>query len=195
MYQFKAVSRKQFESLKNVKYYFNSRIQPIYGDQTSALEKISMSMDRKCWLLQENGKDVGLLVHKNKLNNEYGLKDAFEIKTLFVVNPEINSGKRVATRLLHKVCKEALKSRAKAISVTASSEKPEVVQFFLKNGFVVKKKFHGLFKKDSDEYLLVHDSPLQLLFFVVLKLFLKTRKLSKIPLGNSAISLSRNSFQ
>ena len=142
-----------------VKKYFNEVIKPLYGDQMYALKQIGKSIDRKCELFYEDDEEVGMLVYKTFLSDEYvnfGIEKALEIKTLFVVNAEKNSNKNIATMLLKRVLKVALKKGAKALFVTASSGKPEMKEFFLKRGFQIAKIFKNRYVKGLDEYLFIY---------------------------------------
>lgn len=181
MYKFlEATDREVFIRIGE---YFKNKIEILYGNQDSALQKIHQGTDRKCLLLRYRDEDIGLLVYKTKLNEEHKIKKAFEIKTLFVINPEKYSGRKIATRLLLKACQEALKRRAKHIFVTACSERPEVLGFFLKRGFQVKKCLTDYHKNGSVEFLLVNNSPILLFFTLIAKLLISHRSelLSSTP--------------
>ncbi|MCC5832536.1 MAG: hypothetical protein JJU12_05790 [Chlamydiales bacterium] len=185
MYNF--LDAKDQDVFNRVRNYFKEKIEILYGNQDSALIKIAQGSDRKCLLLSYSGEDVGLLAYKKELNHEYGLRQAFEIKTLFVINPEKNSGRKIATHLLFKASVEALKKHAKYIFVTASSQRPEVIQFFLKRGFKIKKSLLHYHDNDSTEFLLVHNSPALLFFNLTKKLSCTLKSSSK---AISSISLS-----
>lgn len=96
--------------------FFNHDIAPLYGDQKKALKKIFDGKDRTCEVLTsaDDQEELGIIVHKDALTDEFselGFDHAFEIKTLVVINPERNSGKRVASHLLHRIGKKRLTLR------------------------------------------------------------------------------------
>lgn len=94
-----------------VRQWFHAVIEPLYGCQESALEKINAGVDRTCELIF-NAFDtllttpLGILVYKNELHSEfeelYNLQYAFEIKTLFVNDAEHNSGRGIGTALFER---------------------------------------------------------------------------------------------
>jgi hypothetical protein len=80
--KFKKVCKRS-SAFFSVKKYFNEVIKPLYGDQIYALKQIGKSIDRKCELFYENDEEVGMLVYKTLLTNEYaemGIEKALEIK-------------------------------------------------------------------------------------------------------------------
>ena len=164
-FKFKLINQKD-PIFSHIKLYFEKMIQPYYGNQSKALKKIGKSNGRNCEVLFREGKEIGLLVYKTKLNNEFtalDIEDSFEIKTLFVINPEKNSGKGVASTLLFRVTEEALKMKAKSIIVTVSTGKHDAMKFFQDKGFEIFKIFKNKYVKGYDEYLFVHPNPLFLL--------------------------------
>lgn len=160
---------------EHVRMFFNQDIAPLYGDQTEALNKIFEGKDRTCEVLisPEDKEELGIIVHKDALTSEFsdlGFEQAFEIKTLVVVNPEKNSGKRVASYLLHRIGKKAVDLGADGVCVTVSSAKPESLAFFLKYGFVVKTLSRNHYVKGLDEFFLFHPAPEKLLNSVIFEL-------------------------
>lgn len=141
-----------------VEKVFHSILDPLYGDQTKSLKKIADEKDRICELLYENGQPQGILVYKTDLVQEYallGIQDAFEIKTLFVIEAAKNSGKGIGSTLLERILAAARNTSAKNVVVTVSESKPESLQFFLKKGFTVIHTSHGKYTPGVDEYLLL----------------------------------------
>lgn len=135
---------------------FQSVLVPLYGDQSKSLSKIADETDRICELFCEEDLPLGLLVYKTNLVHDYvllGIQDAFEIKTLFVVEALKNSGKGIGSQLLQRVLGVAKNIFAKNVVVTVSEAKPEAVRFFLKNGFNAVHTFHGKYTPGVDEYL------------------------------------------
>ncbi len=156
---YKKVTR-QDSGFKRVEHYFNNRISLLYGNQKEALKKISKNNDRTCELLVgETGEDYGVIVYKNELTSEYtslSFPEAFEIKTLFVVNPYKNSGQGIATHLLNHLSRRAYALKAKSLFVTVSSKSPEALAFFLYHGFRVRTIKPNLYLEGQNEYFLFH---------------------------------------
>lgn len=160
---------------EHVRAFFNRDIAPLYGDQHEALNKIFMGVDRTCEVLvsTDDKEELGIIVHKDALTNEFvdlGFDQAFEIKTLVVINPDKNSGKRIASHLLHRIAKKAIELKAKSVCVTVSSAKPESLAFFLKYGFTITKLSRNHYVEGLDEFFLFHPAPEKLLTVVSFEL-------------------------
>ena len=148
---------KNLDLLYKIAGYFDKMIKPYYGNQSKSLQKIFAAKDRECKILCNDQEDVGLVIYKTSLINEYthlNISDAIEIKTLFVINPELNSGKGYASLLLSVVINYAKSKKAKFIFVTVSEGKKEAFQFFMKKGFQIKELFTRHYVEGYDEYLL-----------------------------------------
>lgn len=160
---------------EHVRTFFNQEIAPLYGDQLKALNKIFMGVDRTCEVLvsTDDKEELGIIVHKDALTSEFvdlGFDQAFEIKTLVVINSEKNSGKRIASHLLHRIGTKAIGLKAKAVCVTVSSAKPESLAFFLKYGFTIAKLSRNHYVEGLDEFFLFHPAPEKLLSLVTFEL-------------------------
>lgn len=145
---------------RHVRFYFKNMIQPYYGEQSQALIKIGEAKDRTCEMLFEDDKEVGLIVFKNQLSNEYAnllINNSMEIKTLFVIEPEKNSGRGIASLLLLHIVANALQLEADSLLVTVSTGKPESKKFFLDKEFRIKEVIKNKYVHGYDEYLLCHD--------------------------------------
>ena len=73
------------ELVELTKMLFDQIIKPLYGDQTTAIDRIEKGVDRTTKLLFDGGQEVGILVIKNRPNGEFADVDAdnaIEIKTL-----------------------------------------------------------------------------------------------------------------
>lgn len=137
---------------------FKNVLEPLYGDQTSALNKIKQGEDRICLLAQnDQGEPVGVLQYKTILSNEYGLDNSLEIKSLFVVEPGSNSGKGIGSALLDTAIKAAQAFKTHSIHLTVSETKIDSLNFFNKKGFKIIETFPGPYKKNVNEYLLKLD--------------------------------------
>jgi ribosomal protein S18 acetylase RimI-like enzyme len=138
---------------------FNSVIAPIYGNQDEALIKIAAATDRICEVLIEDlsNKIAGILVYKSHPIDEFasfGVHQALELKTLFVVDAANQSGKGIGSRLIERVKNVAFnEGNFEAIVVTVSDEKPESQDFFAKKEFVKIASFAGKYKAGVVEAL------------------------------------------
>lgn len=171
------------QAFNHVQDYFNNEISPLYGDQKKALDKIAKGTDRSCEILTSTSSDdeLGIIVYKDSLSNEFsslGFSKSFEIKTLFVINPQKNSGKRIATKLLRHIAKNAVDQKACSVFVTVSSAKPESLAFFLNYGFRIEKISKNHYIEGLDEYFLFHSAPQKLLTSITLELLAKTKTYS-----------------
>jgi len=124
---------------KAVQSAFKKMLSPVYGDQTSSLQKIREGKDRICEVMLNFDNPIGVLVYKNTLQNEYGLKKALELKTLFLFNPRKNSGKGFGSSLFKRVESIAREMGSKMIYCTASSKVTESIKCAVKNGFEISK--------------------------------------------------------
>lgn len=150
---------KNIEKMEVVSEIFQRILLPLYGSQEKALKQIGEGADRRCYLLYEGEIPVGVIVFKTVLSNEFasfGIKNSIEIKTLFVVNSEENSGKGLGTDLVKKVIAEAeaLKLGHESLHVTVSESKGDSLKFFKKKGFNVVHSWKGRYKEGVTEYLL-----------------------------------------
>jgi len=146
------------ERMDVVTKVFQENIVPLYGDQTAALTKIQEAKDRHCELLFEGETPVGVLVYKKDPNDECvkfeGREQSLEIKTLFVIQSQENSGRGLGSQLLQRVVQKAENVRAKAIHVTVSENKPESLAFFQKKSFSVIQTVEGLYQEGVKEFVL-----------------------------------------
>lgn len=150
---------QQGDKMNALQKIFKDILEPLYGSQEDALSKIALGKDRKCYLLYEQDHPVGVIAFKTVLSNEFvqlGVKESIEIKSLFVVDPENNSGKGLGSTLLNKVVEEAdkLNVNHESLHVTVSETKGESLTFFKKKGFRIVHKWDGRYKQGVSEYLL-----------------------------------------
>jgi ribosomal protein S18 acetylase RimI-like enzyme len=132
---------------------FHKVIEPLYGDQSSALLKIAKAEDRTCEVLLADDTILGIVVYKNFPISEFA-DNSLEIKTLFVVDAENNSHKGIGSKLVQRV-EEVAKMRGifENIVVTVSEEKPQSIEFFKRKGFEVIKICPDKYKKGMKEYV------------------------------------------
>jgi ASC-1-like (ASCH) protein/N-acetylglutamate synthase-like GNAT family acetyltransferase len=142
-----------------LKEIFKTVLEPLYGSQEQALNKIILGQDRKCFLLYEQENPVGLVAFKTLFTDEFasfGLQKSIEIKSLFVVNAEKNSGRGLGLILLNKVVEETNKLMIghESFHVTVSENKSESLNFFQRRGFKIINEWEGKYVPNVKEYLL-----------------------------------------
>ncbi|MFY7843075.1 MAG: hypothetical protein ACOVOR_03565 [Rhabdochlamydiaceae bacterium] len=146
--------------MTKMKEIFSKILEPLYGSQAKALKQIEESKDRKAFLLcaDESTNPLGVIVFKDVLSDEFsskGIANSVEIKSLFVVNSDQNSGKGLGTTLLTKIIEETAKRLdPKFYNVTVSEDKKESLIFFLSKGFTIMHVWDGKYIKGKKEYLL-----------------------------------------
>jgi hypothetical protein len=131
---------------------FREKIEPLYGDQTLAIKKILNCKDRACDILFFAGKFEGFVIYKKALQQEFGLHDAFEIKTLLLLHPNKMAGwGRCLFQRAEDIAKENM---AKYIYGTISKKMQSMLVYLKKHGwsvltetFVNDKKVVVVFKK------------------------------------------------
>lgn len=130
-------------------------LEPIYGDQGTALKKVLCGQDRNCKILFENGFKAGILIYKTHTTNEFSTPNAFEIKSLFLTDQKY-SNRGLASQLLASAALQATKLDASSLYVRVNSSCPDSLIFFLKKGFIISQT--ALLGR-SFEYTLFHSNP------------------------------------
>ncbi len=136
-----------------VQRFFKKMLAPIYGDQNKAIAQIKAGLDRVCEVMLKYDNPVGLVVYKKKLQNEYGLKNALELKSLFLFNPVKNSRQGYGSRLFKKIDEIARDMGTNLIYCTASSKVSNSIQCAVKNGYEIERILEK--NKERTLYLLV----------------------------------------
>ncbi len=137
---------------ETVQKFFKKMLAPIYGDQSKAIAQIKSSIDRTCEIMFKYDNPVGLIVYKNKLQNEYGLENALELKSLFLLNPIKNSGQGYGSKLFQRVESIANTMGTNTIYCTASSRVENSIKCAIKNGYEIVRILEK--KKNNILYLL-----------------------------------------
>lgn len=127
------------DHFSTVQRFFKKMLAPIYGDQSKAIDQIKAGLDRVCEVMLKYDNPVGLIVYKNKLQNEYGFKDALELKSLFLFNPAKNSRQGYGSRLFKKIDEVAISMGTNLIYCTASSKVSNSIQCAIKNGYEIER--------------------------------------------------------
>jgi L-amino acid N-acyltransferase YncA len=153
---FKVGGGESADKLAALQDIFVKVLEPLYGSQNDALDKIKAGEDRYCFVLYEGTVPVGVLVFKIHPTSEYavhGVSASIEIKSLFVVDADKNSGKGIGSKILKKLYEETEKLVCTGFHVTVSETKSESSDFFTKKGFERKASFVERYKLDTTEYL------------------------------------------
>ncbi len=124
---------------KIVQDSFKNILKPIYGDQKKAVDKIKEGLDRTCEIMLNYENPIGIIVYKNSLQNEYGLLQALELKSLFLFNPTRNSGHGFGSLLFQRIDQIAKEMSAKIIYCTASSKVENSIKCAQKNGYKIAR--------------------------------------------------------
>jgi len=161
---FHPVGGEHTEKMPLLQEIFERILTPLYGSQEEPLKKISLAQDRRCYLLHEQENPVGVVAFKTFLSNEfapYGIKNSIEIKSLFLIDPERNSGRGLGKVLFQKVIDDVngLYLQYESFHVTVSETKQDSLVFFRRLGFRVMHAREDRYKKNVIEYLL--SRPLQ----------------------------------
>jgi len=182
------------ENFSAVSRILQGRLAPLYGDQHLSVEKIRQSTDRRCEILLSEEDPVGVLVYKYFPTNEFakeGIDRSIEIKTLFLIHPERDSGRGFGSLLLKRVERYATEYfQAKGVHVTVSEMQKDSVGFFQKKGFKEMARWEGKYQKGVKESLLfkklcscpekkaeaVHRIPLKRQYLELIRRGLKTKE-------------------
>jgi hypothetical protein len=117
---------------------FKLLIEPKYGPQEKALGKIKVGSDRECEIFFVNDIPKGVIVYKSKLQNEFGFKDSFELKTALLFDRTNDRG--FGKFLFFRANLIAKKMGAKNIFCTMSNENPNLLKHLKNEGWNVLKK-------------------------------------------------------
>lgn len=142
---------KEFATIEKI---FNDLILPIYGDQTSAIEKIAKGRDRLCEGLFDGEHLKGIIVYKKALIDEN-----LELKTLCLIDHLNDNKKGLGFNLIERVIDIAHRRNAKNILVTVSSQS-NALGFFQKYGFETTKSEKNKYNLGGEEYTLVRPTSL-----------------------------------
>ena len=139
-----------------IKQAFNDLIKPVYGNQTSALEKIGAGHDRLCEGLYVDNQLQGMLVYKKQITpNDKSL----EIKTLALINPNNQSGRGLGSVLFERAMAVASQRQATHLALTVSSKKPDALGFFRKKGFQITESIQDRYSVGAVEHTLSYKLP------------------------------------
>ncbi|MEM7174502.1 MAG: hypothetical protein AAF443_01035 [Chlamydiota bacterium] len=120
--------------------FFKNRIASLYGNQDKAIDKIKKGEDRACEIMLICDDPIGFIVYKTELQDEFDLKDSFELKTLALFHPEVHSGKGYGSLLYDRVDYLARNKSAHCIFCTVNVNSKNPIKCLLKNKYKLKKK-------------------------------------------------------
>lgn len=151
--EFDATRTQHVDALRRT---LSSRIEPLYGNQDTFVEKVINEIDRKCLLLFKDDNPIGLLIYKTHPSSEYkqyGIEESFEIKTLVLIDPAKDSGKGYGQKLIQKVFELAKLGSFKSIHVTVCKKQTDSFHFFKKYEFNEVTTLFSKFRETVDEAL------------------------------------------
>lgn len=134
---------------------YREAIEPLYGDQSYNIERLLRGDDRETHILMVDGEMMGTLIYKKALQDEYGARQAFEIKTLCLFSEGQNSGRGYAAQLLDVAEQAAMKLGAQSMFVTIAEDRPQVIDFFQKHGFVCSVRLPERHRQSVDELVYI----------------------------------------
>jgi len=96
---------------------FDNRISSLYEHRCLTLQKLQKFDDRYCEVMLIENQPLGLMIYKKTLQQEFGIKNAFKLKTLFVFNPEENTRRGLGSLLFHRAGALARAKGAECIDI------------------------------------------------------------------------------
>jgi ASC-1-like (ASCH) protein/GNAT superfamily N-acetyltransferase len=184
---FTTIRNEGTRHLSWLKEQFKDKIEPIYGDQTASIDKIIHQKDRICDILLDDydNTPIGVVVFKKYPTDEFnsfGVRKSTEIKTLFLAEPEKQTGKGYHSALLQRVIDYAHRQRSCSVHVAVCQKKQDSIQFFTHKGFKKVHTWSGKYQQGCNEYLFVLN-----LRPILYKLPLKEPYLSQIIIGKKLV--------
>jgi GNAT superfamily N-acetyltransferase len=120
---------------------FTGRISALYAHRCTTLQKLRQHGDRYCEIMSVNQHPAGFLIYKKALQQEFGLKNAFELKTLFVFDPEKYTRQGLGSLLFDRAAALAQEKQALCTYSTVVEDNVAMIDCAIKNGFKVVR--HG----------------------------------------------------
>jgi ASC-1-like (ASCH) protein len=146
-----------------IKKEIDKVITPLYGDQEKMWQKVmDKNSDRICYAaMTEDGTQLlGVLIFKSAPSNEYkdslNISESVEIKTLFVIDRELNGRHGVGSKMLEKAIRYADQISAAAVHVTVSDNAQSSLSFFQKKGFRIVSSVKDKYIKGVNENILTY---------------------------------------
>jgi len=147
--------------LNAVEEVYRRVLEPMYGCQDVAVEKLRAGLDRDCRVAYDPKNDPstarGMLAYKFLPSIEHashGLKSSFELKTFLLMNTDDDDAMGYGTELLRYAAAKGLEAGADTMHITVSEEVASSVAFFIRRGFSIVHAWKGRYKPDVTEFLL-----------------------------------------
>ncbi|MFM2428385.1 MAG: hypothetical protein RL012_269 [Bacteroidota bacterium] len=118
---------------------FDSKISALYDHRCSTLQKLQKLDDRYCEIMFVENQPSGFMIYKKTLQQEFGLKNAFELKTLFVLNPEENTRRGLGSLLFHRADALARAQQALYTYSTVVKDNTAMINCAIKNNFSIER--------------------------------------------------------
>jgi RimJ/RimL family protein N-acetyltransferase len=131
---------------------FTDRISALYAHRCTTLQKLQQHGDRYCEIMLVNQQPAGFLIYKKELQHEFGLKNAFELKTLFVFDPEKHTRRGLGSLLFDRAAVLAQEKQATCIYSTVVEDNVAMVACAIRNGFHVELHGRILTKRQRKYY-------------------------------------------
>lgn len=138
--------------------HFRGILEPLYGDQTLALEKMRTAGDRNTEVLMENGVIKGLLVYKTTPNSDYR-PNLLEVKTFVLLSAAEDSRKGFGGKLLERVQELVHAYDMNGVLLTLSDAAPvSAHHFFRKHGFVAFTRHEEKYVDGVGETVMIQEN-------------------------------------
>jgi GNAT superfamily N-acetyltransferase len=131
---------------------FANKISALYAHRCTTLQKLQQHGDRYCEIMFVNHQPAGFIIYKKALQQEFGLKNAFELKTLFVFDPEKYTRRGLGSLLFDRAAALAQAKQAACTYSTVVEDNVAMVACAIKNGFHVKLHGRILTKRQREYY-------------------------------------------
>jgi hypothetical protein len=131
---------------------FTDRISALYAHRCTTLQKLQQHGDRYCEIMLVNRPPAGFLIYKKALQQEFGLKNAFELKTLFVFDPEKHTRRGLGSLLFDRAAVLAQEKQAECTYSTVVEDNVVMVACAIKNGFRIALHGRRLTKRQRKSY-------------------------------------------
>jgi hypothetical protein len=131
---------------------FTDRINALYSHRCTTLQKLQQHGDRSCEIMFVNQQPAGFLIYKKLLQQEFCLNNAFELKTLFVFNPEKKERQGLGSLLFDRAAALAQEKQAACTYSTVVEDSVAMINCAIKNGFHVELYGRILTKRQRRYY-------------------------------------------
>lgn len=137
-YEFVSV-KKDSPHFPLIEKIFKEKLETIYGNQDFNLKRFRSGRLRTCELLLKNGIPIGLVAYLNELQTTKGLTNSFEVRNLYVLNPEENKGKGYENKLFRHIQELAQRSLAEGIHLPIPQTDVCLRSFLTEKNFSAKE--------------------------------------------------------